>query len=110
MNDLVDHLIYLTKNKEEYLKYFEWTKHYQRRAPNQLQQAICQVTFSICHKSDIYFQSCKMLYNHERQSFYTNVSQWYSPDNFCDNNYAHRLFQKLTGKTLPKQTAKFIAG
>lgn len=82
MDALAKHLQFLIDNPNEYLKYFEWTRHFQRQSPNQIYRALCK--------------SCEKLYQPNRQSFYKNMLEWFSPARYCDFDFVPRLFKEHT--------------
>ncbi|KAI6185956.1 Alpha1,3-fucosyltransferase-like proteinue [Aphelenchoides besseyi] len=80
MHELADYLKYLMKNKEVYLRYFEWTKHYERKGPDHLYRALCE--------------SCTKLYDTTNKQSYTDVYQWYSWKKNCDSEFVTRLLER----------------
>lgn len=61
-SDLADYLKYLNENDEEYLKYFEWKKHY--RVSTHLRTSACQI--------------CKKLNEKPlKESIYHNLHEWW---------------------------------
>ncbi|KAF2897150.1 hypothetical protein ILUMI_09025 [Ignelater luminosus] len=58
---LAEYLKYLDKNTNEYLKYFEWKKHY-------------RITLSPMHAA---CQICKKLHEPLKQSIYDNLDEWW---------------------------------
>ncbi|KAI6212562.1 Glyco-tran-10-N domain-containing protein [Aphelenchoides besseyi] len=79
---LAEHLEFLMNNKDEYLKYFEWTRHYERQSPNPIYRALCR--------------ACGKLYEPERQSTYRNMADFYSPKRLCDFDFVPRLIKRQT--------------
>ncbi|KAI6237987.1 Glyco-tran-10-N domain-containing protein [Aphelenchoides besseyi] len=79
---LAEHLEFLMNNKDEYLKYFEWTRHYERQSPNPIYRALCR--------------ACGKLHEPERQSTYRNMADFYSPNRLCDFDFVPRLIKRQT--------------
>ncbi|KAI6198840.1 Glyco-tran-10-N domain-containing protein [Aphelenchoides besseyi] len=82
MDALTEHLEFLMNNKDEYLKYFEWTRHYERQSPNPIYRALCR--------------ACGKLYEPERVSAYKNMADFYSPKRLCDFDFVPRLIKRQT--------------
>ncbi|KAI6233251.1 Glyco-tran-10-N domain-containing protein [Aphelenchoides fujianensis] len=79
---LAKHLQFLMANKQEYLKYFEWTKHFQRSGPNPISRALCK--------------ACMKLHEPGRFSQYRRMEEWYSPQRLCDFGFVPRLLARQT--------------
>ena len=63
---LADYLLYLTKNPDEYKKYFEWKKYYRIIPPKE--RLICQL--------------CEMANDKNSKSF-ENINEWYNNERRC---------------------------
>ncbi|KAI6169961.1 Glyco-tran-10-N domain-containing protein [Aphelenchoides besseyi] len=82
MDALTEHLEFLMNNKDEYLKYFEWTRHYERQSPNPIYRALCR--------------ACGKLYEPGRVSAYKNMADFYSPKRLRDFDFVPRLIKRQT--------------
>ncbi|KAI6219112.1 Alpha-(1,3)-fucosyltransferase C [Aphelenchoides besseyi] len=79
MDELASYLKYLMKNKQAYLRYFEWTKKYERKGPDHLYRALCE--------------ACGKLYDTTKKQSYADVYQWYSWKKNCDSKFVPRLLE-----------------
>ncbi|KAI6172737.1 hypothetical protein M3Y98_01006600 [Aphelenchoides besseyi] len=80
MQDLASYLTMLMRNKALYLSYFDWTRHYERNGPRQLNRALCE--------------ACTKLYDTEHQSTYNDIARWYSMERFCDPNFVPSILKR----------------
>jgi alpha-1,3-fucosyltransferase len=64
--DLANHLLFLSQNPHEYIKYFWWKRHYQIVAMDDTQRMIC----AMCQKIN------ELNFSLKRQT-YSDVSGWF---------------------------------
>ncbi|KAI6219429.1 hypothetical protein M3Y95_01110300 [Aphelenchoides besseyi] len=80
MQDLASFLMMLMSNKVLYLRYFDWTRHYERNGPRQLNRALCE--------------ACAKLYDTEHQSTYSDIARWYSVKRFCEPDFVPSILKR----------------